>query len=94
MVIVKIELLPVRFLECCVCVCVCMGTCAHMHIKSLQACLTLFDPMECSPPGSSVHWRQNTGVNTGVGFHAFLQGIFPTHECNLGLLHCRWILYH
>ena len=31
--------------------------------------------------------------NTGVGCHALLQGIFPTQELNLGLLHCRWILY-
>ena len=23
--------------------------------QSLQSCLTLFDPMDCSPPGSSVH---------------------------------------
>ena len=23
--------------------------------KSLQSCLTLFDPMDCSPPGSSAH---------------------------------------
>ena len=23
--------------------------------KSLQSCLTLYDPMDCSPPGSSVH---------------------------------------
>ena len=26
-----------------------------MHTKSLQLCLTLYDPMDCSPPGSSVH---------------------------------------
>ena len=26
-----------------------------MHAKSLQSCLTLSDPMDCSPPGSSVH---------------------------------------
>ena len=26
-----------------------------MHAKSLQLCLTLCDPMDCSPPGSSVH---------------------------------------
>ena len=26
-----------------------------MHAKSLQSCLTLCDPMDCSPPGSSVH---------------------------------------
>ena len=25
-----------------------------MHAKSLQSCLTLWDPMDCSPPGSSV----------------------------------------
>ena len=26
-----------------------------MAAKSLQSCLTLCDPMNCSPPGSSVH---------------------------------------
>ena len=26
-----------------------------VHAKSLQSCLTLFDPPGCSPPGSSVH---------------------------------------
>ena len=25
------------------------------HAKSLQSCLTLCDPMDCSPPGSSIH---------------------------------------
>ena len=35
---------------------VCKGTChACMHTKSLQSCLTLCNPMECSSPGSSVH---------------------------------------
>ena len=31
--------------------------------------------------------------NTRVGCHSFLQGIFPTQGLNLGLLHCRQILY-
>ena len=26
-----------------------------MRAKSLQSCLTLCDPMDCTPPGSSVH---------------------------------------
>ena len=26
-----------------------------VRAKSLQPCLTLCDPMDCSPPGSSVH---------------------------------------
>ena len=33
------------------------------------------------------------GKNTGVGCHSFLQGIFPTHGSNLGLLHCGHTLY-
>ena len=34
------------------------------------------------------------GKNTGVGCHSLLQGTFPTQESNLGLLHCRQVLYH
>ena len=32
--------------------------------------------------------------NSGVGCYSLLQGIFPTQGSNLGLLHCRQILYH
>ena len=36
---------------------VCAETVRHMQVKGLvaQSCLTLCDPMDCSPPGSSVH---------------------------------------
>ena len=33
-------------------------------------------------------------MNTGVGYHFLLQGIFPSQGSNLGLPHCRQILYH
>ena len=33
------------------------------------------------------------GKNTGVGSHSLLQKIFPTQGLNLGLLHCKRILY-
>ena len=56
-----------------------------------QLCLTLCDPMDCSPPGSSVH-RDPPGKNTGVSCQALLQGIFPTLGLNLSFSHCRWIL--
>ena len=36
----------------CVMCCVCMCVCARAHAPS---CPTLCDPMDCSPPGSSVH---------------------------------------
>jgi len=65
------------------CVCVCLVT---------QSCPTLCDPMDCSLPGSSVH-GDSPGKNTGMGFLALLQGIFPTQGSNPGLLHCRQVLY-
>ena len=58
-----------------------------------QSCLTLCDPTDCSPLGSSVH-GDSPGKNTGVGCHALFHGIFPTQGSNPGLLYCRWILYH
>ena len=50
-----------------------------------QSCLTLWHPMDCNPPGSSVHgifWSKNTGV----GCHFLLQGIFLTQRLNPHLL--------
>ena len=55
---------------------------------------TLCDPMDSSPPGSSVHsCLEFSSKNTRVGCPSLLQGIFPTQGSNPGLLHCRWILY-
>ena len=59
----------------------------------VQLCPTLCDPLDCSPPGSSVN-GDSPGKNTGVGCHALLQGIFPTQGLNPGLPYCRWTLYH
>ena len=53
---------------------------------------TLCDPMDFSPPGSSVH-GDSPGKNTGVGCHDLLRGIFPTQGLNPRLPHCRQILY-
>ena len=39
------------------------------------------------------HGLYSPGQNTGVGSLSFLQGIFPTQGSNLGLLHCKQILY-
>ena len=65
----------------------------RIYTKLAQSCPTLCNPMDCSPPGSSVH-GDSPGNNTGVGCHAFLQRIFPTQGLNPGLLHCRRILDH
>ena len=57
-----------------------------------QLCPTLCDPMDYSPPDSSVH-EDSPGKNTGVGCYDLLQGIFPTQGLNAGQ-HCRQILYY
>ena len=51
------------------------------------SCLTLCNPMDYSPPASSVH-GDSPGKHTGVGCHALLRGTFPTQGSNLCLL-CR-----
>ena len=43
----------------------------------LQSCLTLCDPMDCSPPATLLRSWDSPGKNPGVGCHAFLQGINP-----------------
>ena len=63
-------------------VCVCSVT---------QSRPTLCDPVDCSPPVSSVHGisqdRFFPGKNTGVVCHFQLQGIFLTQGLNPRLLH-------
>ena len=72
-------------LEGTVCVCIC--------VLVAYSCPILCDPMDCSPPGSSVH-GYSPGKNTGVGCCCLLQGIFQTQELSPGPPHCKWILYH
>ena len=54
--------------------------------------MTLGNPMDCSPPGSSVH-GDSPGKKSRVGCHVLLQVIFPTQGSNPALPHCRRILY-
>ena len=50
-------------------------------------------PHRLQPPRLLCPW-DSPGKNTGVACHVLLQGIFPTRGSNLGLLHCRQILYY
>ena len=52
-----------------------------MYAKLFQSCLTIYNPVDCSLPGSSVH-EESPGKSTEVICHALLQGIFLTHELN------------
>ena len=53
-----------------------------------QLCLTLCDPMDCSPPRLLGPW-DFPGMNPGGGCHFLLQGIFPTQVSSPGLPHYR-----
>ena len=81
---VKAEFPAYRFKYHCYCAVLCLVT---------PSCLTLCNPLDCSPPGSSVH-GDSPDKNTRMGCHSLLQGIFPTQGLNPGLRHCRQILYH
>ena len=74
-----------------------------VKVLVVQSCLTLCDPMDCSPPASSVHGILQARILEwvipifGIPFPVvipFLLGILLTQESNPGLPHCRQILYY
>ena len=50
-------------------------SCAMLYLIT-QSCLTLWDPIDCILPGSSVHWA-SPGKNTGVVCHAVPSADLP-----------------
>ena len=69
---------------------------AYVHSKLLKLSMTLLRPYGPYPTRLLCPW-DSPGKNTGVGHHAFLQGIFPTQGSSqllLQLLHFSQIVYH
>ena len=60
-----------------------MGVCILSRFSRVQLC----DPMDGSP-WLFCPWN-SPGKNTGVGYHALLQGIFLTLALNPNLLHLQ-----
>ena len=58
-----------------------------------QSWSTLFNPVYCSPPGSSVYGIHQARILEGVAI-SLLQGLFLTQGSNPSLLHCRQIIYN
>ena len=55
-----------------------------------KLCPALCDPMDCSPPGTSVHGISQArifGYSFLGGFHVLLQGIFSSQGLNSRHLH-------
>ena len=66
---------------------------ACMHALLLPLYPTLWDPMDCSPPGFSARGILQARI---LGWVAISPpaGIFPTQGSSPHLLRCMWILYH
>ena len=48
-----------------------------VRVKSLQLCQILCDPMDCSPPGSSVHWILQARTLEGVPIPSSRRSSWP-----------------
>ena len=57
-----------------------------MHARSLQSCLSLCNPADCSPPGSSVHWILQARILEWVAI-SFSGGSSSIERSNPHLLH-------
>ena len=57
-----------------------------------QSSLTLWNPMDCSPPGPSVHGISQARILEWVAI-LFSRVIFPNQGSNPGILPCRQIPY-
>ena len=68
----------------------------HVHAKSLQSCLTLCDPMDCSPPGSSVHGILQTRILEWVAMPSSRGSSQPRDRTHVSYISCiAWqVLYH
>ena len=64
-----------------------------MHVLVSQLCPALCDTMDCSPPGISVHGILQARILEWVAI-PFSRGGFPIQGSNLGLPHCKQLLYH
>ena len=77
----------------CVCLCVCLllsRDCEFMGSQRVGHKESLCDPMDCSPPGSSVHGILQARMPEWVA-SSFSRGSSLTQGLNLGLPNCRQI---
>ena len=74
----------------------CSGTTLCVSTKPLQPCPTLCDPVDCSPPGSSVHGILQERILAWVAMPTYRKSSQPRGQTCVSLISCigRWVLYH
>ena len=71
-----------------------MSTSENVEVSVSQSCLTLCNPVACSPSRSFLHRISQARILAFLYLDTrALPGIFLTQGSNQGLLHCREILY-
>ena len=65
----------------------------HVHLWLIHLNVWQKPPQYCKVTSFQLK-KQKQNKNTRVGSYSLLQAIFPIQRLNLGLLHCRQILYH
>ena len=61
-------------------------------VSATQLCLTLCDPMDCSPPGSSVHGILQASILERVAMPSSKRSSRPRDQTHVSCIG-RWILY-
>ena len=71
----------------------CMYVCCA---KLLQSCPSLCDPMDCSPPGSTVHGILQVRILEWVAMPSSRRSSSPRDWTRVSYVSCigRWVLYH
>ena len=67
-----------------------------VYAKLLQSCLILRNPMDCSPPGSSVHGILPARTLRWVGMPSSMGSFWPRDQTHISHVSCvgRQVLYH
>ena len=70
--------------------------CVCVHAKSLPSCLTLCDPMDCSPPGSFVHEIFQARRQEWVAMPSSRGSSWSRNQASFSYVSCigRQVLYH
>ena len=74
---------------------VCVNLCEEVKVLVAQLCPTLWDPMDCSPLGSSVHGILQARILEGVAVPSSRGSSPPRDRIHVSYVSCtgRWVLY-
>ena len=62
----------------------------YMYAKSLQSCLILCNPMDYSPPGSSVHGIVQASILEWVVISSSRGSSQPKHQTHISYIYLHW----